>query len=33
VVKVLRVASQKISEALGATPKPEKPRRLTKEKS
>ena len=33
VVKVLRVASQKISEALGAAPKPEKLRRPMKEKS
>jgi DNA-binding IclR family transcriptional regulator len=32
VVKVLRVASQKISEALGAALKPEKPRRPKKEK-
>jgi DNA-binding IclR family transcriptional regulator len=33
VVKALRTASQKISEAMGAAPKPEKPRRLRKEKS
>jgi len=32
VVQVLRLASQQISEALGAAPKPEKPRRL-KEKT
>jgi DNA-binding IclR family transcriptional regulator len=32
VVKILRVASQKISESLGAAPKMEKPRRLTKER-
>jgi DNA-binding IclR family transcriptional regulator len=33
VVVALRRASQQISEALGATPKPEKPRRMVKEKT
>jgi DNA-binding IclR family transcriptional regulator len=33
VVKALRTASQQISEALGAAPKPEQPRRLAKEKT
>jgi len=33
VVEVLRVASQQISEALGAAPKPDKPQRQPKEKT